>query len=72
MMAPLNLIEVNCPLPHDSILMTQKLHWMLGVGQVGIERCGIINNDIGGRLQTFLQLRDVKHVVHTCQGWRQL
>jgi hypothetical protein len=29
MMAPLNLIEMNRPLPHDSVLLTQKLHWML-------------------------------------------
>jgi hypothetical protein len=29
MMAPLNLIEMNRPLHHDSVLLTQKLHWML-------------------------------------------
>jgi hypothetical protein len=27
--APLNLIESNHPSPHDSVLLTQKLHWML-------------------------------------------
>jgi hypothetical protein len=29
MMAPLNLIELDRLSPHDSILLTQKLHWML-------------------------------------------
>jgi hypothetical protein len=72
MMAPLNLIESNCPSPHDSVLLTQKLHWMLWIRQVGIERRNIINDDIRGWLQTFLQLRDVEHIMHTCQGWQQL
>jgi hypothetical protein len=47
--------------PHDSVLMTQKLHWMLGIGHAGIERRDIINDDIGMRLQTLLQLRDMEH-----------
>jgi hypothetical protein len=38
MTAPLNLIESNHPLPHDSVLLTQNLHWMLWIGLVGIER----------------------------------
>jgi hypothetical protein len=46
-MAPLNLIESNRLPPHDSIPLTQKLHLMLWIGQVGIERHDIINNDIG-------------------------
>jgi hypothetical protein len=71
-MAPLNLIKSNRLSPHDSVLLTQKLHWMLWIEQVGIKRRDIINNDIGGWLQTFFQLRDVEHVMHTCQGWRQL
>jgi hypothetical protein len=71
-MAPLNLIKSNRPSPHDSVLLTQKLHWMLWIEQVGIKRRDIVNNDIDGRLQTFFQLRDVEHVMHTCQGWRQL
>jgi hypothetical protein len=69
-MAPLNLIELNRLPPRDSVLLIQKLHWMLGIGQVGIERRDIINDDISGRLQTFHQLRDVEHVVHTHQGLR--
>jgi hypothetical protein len=72
MTAPLNLIESDHPSPHDSVLLTQKLHWMLWIGQVGIKRHDIINNDIGGRLHTFLQLRYVEYVVHPCQKWRQL
>jgi hypothetical protein len=44
---------------------------MLWVRQIGIERHDIINNDIGGWLQTFLQLRYIEDVVHTRQGWRQ-
>jgi hypothetical protein len=54
MMAPLNLIESYHPSPHDSVLLTHKIHWMLRVGQVSIKRCDIINNDIDRRLQTFL------------------
>jgi hypothetical protein len=50
MMTPLNLIELNRSPPHDSVLLTQKLHWMLWVGQVGIDRCDIIDNNIGGWL----------------------
>jgi hypothetical protein len=50
MMAPLNLIESNHPSPHDSVLLTQKLHWMLWIGQIGIKRRNIVNNDNGGRL----------------------
>jgi hypothetical protein len=29
MMAPLILLEANCPSPRDSVLLTQKVHWML-------------------------------------------
>jgi hypothetical protein len=29
MTAQLNLMEVNHPLPRDSVLLAQKLHWML-------------------------------------------
>jgi hypothetical protein len=72
MMAPLNLIESNRPSPHDLVLLTQKLHWVFWIGQVDSERHDIIDNDISGWLQTFLQLRYVEHIVHTCQGWRQL
>jgi hypothetical protein len=42
---------------------------MLGIGHINIERCDIINDDMGGRLQTFLQLRDVEHIMHTRQRW---
>jgi hypothetical protein len=45
---------------------------MLWTIQDGIERCDIINDTINGRLQTFLQLRDMEHVMHASQGWRQL
>jgi hypothetical protein len=69
--APLNLIETNHPLPHDSVLLNQKLHWMPWIGHVSIERHDIINNDTAGRHQTFPQLSYVEHVVHTRQGWRQ-
>jgi hypothetical protein len=71
-MAPLNLIELNRLSPHDAVLLTQKLHWVLWIGQVGIERRDIGDNDISGRLQTFLQLRYVEHVLHTNQGGWQL
>jgi hypothetical protein len=68
-MAPLNLTKLNRPSTHDTVLLIQKLHQMLWIGQAGIERCDIINNYIGRWLQTFLQLRDVEHVVHIHQGW---
>jgi hypothetical protein len=68
MMAPLNLVEGNHPSPHDSVLLTQKLHWMLWIRQVSIKRRNIINDNISGWLQTFLQLRDMEHVMHTSQG----
>jgi hypothetical protein len=68
MAAPLNLIESNGLSSHDSILLTEKLHWMLRTRQVGIERHDIINNDIGGWHQIFLQLRDVEHIMYTRQG----
>jgi hypothetical protein len=48
MVAPLNLIEVNHSMPHDSVLLIQNLHWMLRIRQVGIDRPDIINNDIHG------------------------
>jgi hypothetical protein len=51
---PLNLIDSNHPSPHDSVLLTQKLHLMLWIGQVGIKSCDIINDDISKWLQTFL------------------
>jgi hypothetical protein len=69
MIAPLDLVESNRTSPHDSFLLTQKLHW---IRQVGIERRDIINDNVSGRLQTFLQLRDVEHIMHTYQGWQQL
>jgi hypothetical protein len=72
MTAPLNPEEANHLLPHDPVLLTQKPHWMLRIRQVGIEGRDIIDNDIHGWLQTFLQLGDVEHVMHTCQVWWQL
>jgi hypothetical protein len=72
MTASLNLVEVNRPSPHDSVLLTQKLHWMLGIGHVSIERRDIGNDDISGWLQSFFQLRDVEHIVHTRQGWQHV
>jgi hypothetical protein len=45
---------------------------MIKIRQVSIERHNIVDNDIHGQLQTFLQLRDVEHVMHTRQGWQQL
>jgi hypothetical protein len=54
MMASMNLVEVNRPSPRDSVLLTQKLHWMLWIRQDGIERRDIINDDINGQLQIFL------------------
>jgi hypothetical protein len=68
MAAPLNLEEVNHPMPCDSVLLTQNLHWMLRIRQVGIEEHDVVNHDIHGRLQTFLQLGDVEHIMHTHQG----
>jgi hypothetical protein len=32
MVTPSNLVEVNHPSPHDPVLLTQQLHWKLGVG----------------------------------------
>jgi hypothetical protein len=54
MTAPLNLVEANHLLPHDSVLLTQKLQWMLWIRQVGIERHDIVNDNVSGWLQTFL------------------
>jgi hypothetical protein len=50
MTAPLNLIEMNHPPSYDSVLLTQKLHWMLWIRQVGFEKDGIIDDNIGGWL----------------------
>jgi hypothetical protein len=61
---------MNHTSPHDLVLLTQKLHRMLRVGQIGVNRCDIINDDIGGCLQTFLVLRDMEHIMRAHQGWR--
>jgi hypothetical protein len=45
---------------------------LLGIGQISLERCDIIDNDINGCLQTFHELGYVEHVMHTHQGWRQI
>jgi hypothetical protein len=50
MTAPLNLVELNRPPPQDSVLLTQKLHWMLWIRQVDIETRNIINNNVSGWL----------------------
>jgi hypothetical protein len=67
MATPLNLIEVNHPSPHDTILLTLQLHRMLGIGHIRLKRCDIVDDDIGGCLQTFLELGDMEHVMHTHQ-----
>jgi hypothetical protein len=54
MVAPLNFEESNCSMPRDSVLLTQNLHWMLQIRQVGIDSCGIVNNDMHGPLQKLL------------------
>jgi hypothetical protein len=56
-------------MPRDSVLLTQNLHWMLWIRQVGIEWRDIVDNDIHRWLQALLQLGDMEHVMHTCQGW---
>jgi hypothetical protein len=48
--APLNLVEANHRSPHDPILLTKQLHRMLGIGQISLKRCEIIDNDISGCL----------------------
>jgi hypothetical protein len=45
---------------------------MLGIGQIGLEGCDIIDDDIGECLQTFLELGDMEHIMHTRQGWWKL
>jgi hypothetical protein len=45
---------------------------MLKIGQVNIKRRDIINDDISGRLQAFLQLKNMEHIMHNRQGWQQL
>jgi hypothetical protein len=45
---------------------------MLWIRQVGIERRDIVNDNVSKWLQTFLQLRDVAHVMNICQGWWEL
>jgi hypothetical protein len=72
MSTPLILVKVNRPSLHDLILLTQQLHRVLGIGQIGLERCDIIDNDISGCLQVFLELRDMEHIMYTHQGWWQL
>jgi hypothetical protein len=72
MAAPLNLEESNHSMSHDSVLLTPNLHWMLQIRQVGIEWHDVVGNDIHRRLQALLQLEDVEHIMHTCQGWWQL
>jgi hypothetical protein len=51
MTAPQNLIELNRSLHHDSVLLTQKLQWMLWIRQVGFEWGDINNDNISRRLQ---------------------
>jgi hypothetical protein len=46
MMAPLNLVELNHLSPHDTVMLTQKLYYMLWIRQVGIERRDIINDNV--------------------------
>jgi hypothetical protein len=41
---------------------------MLQISQIGIEGPDVIDNDIHRWLPALLELRDVKHVMHTCQG----
>jgi hypothetical protein len=37
MVAPLNFEELNHLTPQDSVLLIQNLHWVLWIGQVGME-----------------------------------
>jgi hypothetical protein len=45
---------------------------MLGIEQISLKRCNILNNNISGGIKTVLELRYMEHIVHTCQGWQQL
>jgi hypothetical protein len=38
MAATLSFEESNRLMPHDLVLLIQNLHWVLQIGQVGIER----------------------------------
>jgi hypothetical protein len=62
---PLDLVKPSSLVAGDSVLLAENLNGVCLVRQIRFQWDGVFDNHICRRLQTFLELGDMKHNVHS-------
>jgi hypothetical protein len=62
---PLDLVEPSSPIAGDSVLLVENLDGVCLICQIRFQWDGVFDNDICRGLETFLELGDMKHIVHS-------
>jgi hypothetical protein len=60
---PLDLVEPSSLVARDSVLLVENLGGICHLCQIWFQWDGVFDNNIGGRLQTSLELGDMKHIM---------
>jgi hypothetical protein len=61
---PLDLVELNSLLACDSVLLVENLNGIYLICQIRFQWDGVFNNNLGQRLQTSFELKDMKHIMN--------
>jgi hypothetical protein len=64
MIIPLNLIKLGSLVARDSVLLVENLGGICLVFQIWFQWDGVFDNNISRRLQTSLELGDMKHIMN--------
>jgi hypothetical protein len=62
---PLDLVEPGSLVARDSVLLVKNLDGICLLCQFRFQWDGVFNNNIGQRLQTSFELRDIKHIMNS-------
>jgi hypothetical protein len=62
---PLDLVEPGSLVARDSVLLVKNLDGICLLCQIRFQWDGVFNNNIGRRLQTSFELRDIKHIMNS-------
>jgi hypothetical protein len=61
----LDLVEPGSLVARDSVLLVKNLDGICLLCQIRFQWDGVFNNNIGRRLQTSFELRDIKHIMNS-------
>jgi hypothetical protein len=62
---PLDLVEPSSPVAGDSVLLIENIDVVCLVYQIMFQWDGVFDNHICRGLETFLELGDMEHIVHS-------